>query len=164
MSAQQPVDGSPAPRRAQAGEDVVVPQIPPRLPPSWAVRLLVLRRVVGPLRRRWWKVDPNPPPPLTGRQILERVAELPISFWSYEFEPGVRHLGPMAQDFAAAFGLGRTNRLIEGVDECGVALTAVQASYRRVQKLEARVQQLEAEVVRLQAAERERAQPQTILE
>ncbi len=41
-----------------------------------------------------------------------RLVSLPIHFWTYEFEPGVRHLGPMAQAFAAAFGLGRTNRMM----------------------------------------------------
>jgi hypothetical protein len=101
----------------------------------------VLQRVVGPLRRRLWRVEP-PSPPLSGRQILERVTKLPVSFWTYEFEPGVRHLGPMAQDFAAAFGLGRTNRMINPLDGIGVSLAAIKALHRRIEALEAEVARL----------------------
>jgi len=115
--------------------------------------MFLMRRLVGPLRRRWWKVDRSLPPPLTGPQILERLAALPVSHWTYEFEPGVRHLGPMAQDFAAAFGLGRSNRLIEPIDEGGVALTAIQALYRRVRRLEAEVRDLRAAAAAAAAAE-----------
>jgi hypothetical protein len=121
--------------------DGAVREVPATLPALAAAQLFLLRRVVGPLRRRWWKTEPFPPP-LTGPQILERVSKLPVSYWSYEFEPGVRHLGPMAQDFAAAFGLGRTNRMIDGIDANGIALTAIQALHRRVEHLEAEVAEL----------------------
>ncbi len=56
---------------------------------------------------------------------------LPISKWSYKVEDGsVRHIGPMAQDFAAAFGLGSDDRSIGTVDADGVALAAMQALLR----------------------------------
>src|SRR5262249_54364380 len=43
--------------------------------------------------------------------ILQAVSRLPISTWTYRTEPdGVRHLGPMAQDFRAGFGLGDDDR------------------------------------------------------
>ena len=55
------------------------------------------------------------------RDLLSRVARLPISKWSYKVEDGsVRHIGPMAQDFAAAFGLGSDDRSIGTVDADGV--------------------------------------------
>ena len=38
--------------------------------------------------------------------VLTRVIALPITQWSCDAVPEVRHLGPMAQDFHAAFGLG----------------------------------------------------------
>lgn len=120
-----------------------VREVPSSMPLPAAVQLFALRHVVGPLRRRFWHVDP-PPPPLTGSQVLERVAKLPISFWTYEFEPGVRHLGPMAQDFATAFGLGRSNRMIHPLDGIGVSLTAIKALQRRVAQLEVEVEQLRA--------------------
>jgi endosialidase-like protein len=79
-----------------------------------------------------WAVD--------GFEILEKLAALPISTWNYKSDPAsVRHLGPMAQDFAAAFGLGDDDRTIHRVDANGVLMVAVQALYRRLQSLEAEV-------------------------
>ena len=38
--------------------------------------------------------------------LLARFAALPIATWNYKTQPdSVRHMGPMAQDFCAAFGL-----------------------------------------------------------
>jgi len=68
---------------------------------------------------------------------------LPVSTWTYEFEPGVRHLGPMSQDFAAAFGLGRTNRMIDMVDANGINVVVLKTLLRRMKKLEAEVQRLQ---------------------
>ncbi|WP_245687660.1 hypothetical protein [Rhodococcus phenolicus] len=42
----------------------------------------------------------------------------------------------MAQDFAAAFGLGHSNRRIAVVDANGVCMAAIQALYHRVVILE----------------------------
>ena len=58
--------------------------------------------------------------------VLEKVAALPISQWRYKEErEGVKHMGPMAQDFHEAFGLGINNTSITTVDESGVALAAI---------------------------------------
>lgn len=59
-------------------------------------------------------------------EILERVMQLQVSEWSYKDEPGIRHVGPMAQDFYAAFGLGATEKGISGIDSGGIALAAIQ--------------------------------------
>ncbi len=59
--------------------------------------------------------------------ILRKVAALPVSEWSYTSEGGVRHLGPMAQDFYAAFRVGEDDRHITSIDEDGVALAAIKA-------------------------------------
>jgi hypothetical protein len=60
--------------------------------------------------------------------ILQRVACLPLKTWNYTNEAtSVRHLGPVAQDFHAAFALnGADDRHIADVDEGGVALAAIQ--------------------------------------
>ena len=55
-------------------------------------------------------------------QVLERLVDkVPISHWSYEGDT-VRHMGPMAQDFFDAFGLGGDRRLISSIDADGVAI------------------------------------------
>jgi len=62
------------------------------------------------------------------RSVLDRVAMLPVQTWNYTSEPpAIRHLGPIAQDFHAAFGLnGEDDKHISDVDEAGVALAAIQ--------------------------------------
>jgi hypothetical protein len=70
--------------------------------------------------------------PLSTKHVLEQVARMPITSWSYKAEkPSVRHIGPMAQDFYAAFGLGLDDKHITTIDEGGVALAAIQGLYRR---------------------------------
>jgi hypothetical protein len=63
--------------------------------------------------------------------VLDKVATLPIERWSYKSERGVRHLGPMAQDFYAAFGVGEDDKHITSIDEDGVALAAIKALHAR---------------------------------
>ena len=66
-------------------------------------------------------------------RILAKVAALPVSEWSYTAQgSAVRHLGPMAQDFYAAFGLGEDDKHITTVDEEGVALAAIKALSREL--------------------------------
>ena len=47
----------------------------------------------------------------------------------------MRHLGPMAQDWAATFGLGEDDRTIAMVDASGVALVSIQALYQLIGEL-----------------------------
>jgi endosialidase-like protein len=82
------------------------------------------------------------------RAILAAVARLPIERWSYKGET-VRHLGPMAQDFAAAFGLGADDRHIFTLDAAGVALAAIQGLHALAQAQQARLEALERELTTL---------------
>jgi hypothetical protein len=82
--------------------------------------------------------------PVDPHAVLDRVARLPIGEWSYRDDPGVRHVGPMAQDFHAAFGLGQDERHIAMVDADGVALAAIQALTRIVDDQRAELQRLAA--------------------
>ena len=58
--------------------------------------------------------------------MLAKVSALPLQSWHYTNAPGTRHVGPMAQDFQAAFGLGADDKSIATVDADGVALAAIQ--------------------------------------
>jgi len=63
--------------------------------------------------------------------ILERLASIPIQLWNYKAQDAsVKHIGPMAQDFAAAFGVGENDTTISTVDADGVALAAIQGLYQ----------------------------------
>lgn len=79
-------------------------------------------------------------------EILERLATLRISTWTYGFDhDSVRHIGPMAQDFAETFGLGSSDRRIEIVDASGVCMASIQALHRRLVALEDELARLESE-------------------
>lgn len=85
--------------------------------------------------------------PVNGFEILNLVADLPISTWRYQWEgPQVRHLGPMAQDWVATFGLGEDDTRIALVDANGVALVSVQALYRLIGDLRQEVADLRGQV------------------
>jgi len=79
-------------------------------------------------------------------EVLDKVATLPMSEWQFKSTPGERHLGPMAQDFQAAFGLGGDDKHIATVDEEGVALAAIQGLN---QKLEAQVKEKDGQIAEL---------------
>jgi len=78
--------------------------------------------------------------------ILEQVAQLPVTEWSYKEHISERHIGPVAEDFYETFGLGSDNKYIGGSDASGVALAAIQGLYELVQELQAEVKELRAEL------------------
>lgn len=86
-------------------------------------------------------------------QLLSKINAMPIEMWNYKSKKGVHHIGPVAQDFYAAFGLGQDDRHISTVDEGGVALAAVQELYRMVVSKDAQIQALSAKVEELQKLE-----------
>ncbi len=77
--------------------------------------------------------------------ILTKVASLPVSAWTYKHDAdeGVRHIGPMAQDFYALFGTGASEKGISTLDTSGVALAAIKALYQQNETLRARIDMLE---------------------
>ncbi|CAL9289379.1 tail fiber domain-containing protein [Streptomyces sp. SudanB182_2057] len=87
--------------------------------------------------------------PVNGYRVLEQVVNLPISTWRYHWDPPhVRHLGPMAQDWWQAFGVGENDRTICCTDANGVALVAIQALHRELTELREEVAALRAQVPR----------------
>ena len=70
---------------------------------------------------------------ISSRAVLEKVVALPISEWNFKNESAIRHIGPMAQDFYAAFNVGMDDKHIATVDEGGVALTAIQGLNEKVE-------------------------------
>ena len=76
--------------------------------------------------------------------MLRRLRIVPISTWNYKTEGrAVRHMGPMAQDFSAAFRLGDSDTKIATIDPDGVALAGVQALDQRTTLQQQRIEQLE---------------------
>ena len=88
--------------------------------------------------------------PVDAAAVLAKLRSLPISTWHYRAEAaGIRHLGPMAEDFSKAFGLGEDSRHIATVDEEGVALAAIDALAKRSARQDRTIAALKAELDRL---------------
>jgi len=85
--------------------------------------------------------------------VLDKVASLPISRWSYKSERGVRHVGPMAQDFYAAFGVGEDDKHITSIDEDGVALAAIKALHAENVRLRGVTLSQSAQIAALQGSQ-----------
>jgi hypothetical protein len=83
--------------------------------------------------------------------VLDKVAALPIERWSYRSEHGVQHVGPMAQDFYAAFGVGEDDKHITSIDEDGVALAAIKALHAQNADAHTAIKALRAQNARLAA-------------
>ena len=95
---------SPEPRRPEPERK---PYVTPRLTAHGKIAQATLQDLSTPSDRSLKEGFA----PVDSRAVLAAVAALPIERWSYKGET-VRHLGPMAQDFAAAFGLGADDRHI----------------------------------------------------
>ena len=95
--------------------------------------------------------------PVNSRELLDRLAQLPIQTWNYKSQSeSVRHIGPTAQDFHAAFAVGEDDRHIATVDEAGVALAAIQGlNHRLTEELNRRdgeIQELRQQLNELKTA------------
>ncbi|MBD2203239.1 tail fiber domain-containing protein [Calothrix sp. FACHB-1219] len=79
--------------------------------------------------------------------ILLGIANLPITSWKYKNQDEtIRHIGPMAQDFAAIFNCGESDRFINTVDANGVALAAIQALYQKLQAQDLEINSLSQQI------------------
>lgn len=86
---------------------------------------------------------------IDAHEILHRLSALPVTSWSYKTDPSVRHIGPMAQDFFAAFEVGADDRHIHMIDSSGVAIAAIQALHELSQQQASELSELRAELAEL---------------
>jgi hypothetical protein len=90
--------------------------------------------------------------PVDGKEVVRELATIPVSTWNYKTQnPAVRHMGPMAQDFHAAFKVGEDNRHITTLDSEGVALAAIKGLYAMVQEKDAQIAALQRDGARRDA-------------
>jgi hypothetical protein len=84
---------------------------------------------------------------VNGEEILDRLATLSLSTWNGKgSDPRDRHLGPMAQDFHALFGLGTDDTKIASADLSGVGLAAIQGLYQRLRVVKAQAVEQQATI------------------
>ena len=89
--------------------------------------------------------------PVDTAALLAALANLDITKWSFLAEGAdILHIGPTAQDFRAAFGLGEDDRHITVTDLGGVALAAIQGLLEEIEARDDTIRELER---RLEALE-----------
>jgi hypothetical protein len=88
---------------------------------------------------------------LDPRQVLDKFSRLPLTEWSYKAQdPSIRHIGPMAQDFYAAFGLGEDRLRIGTMDADGVMMAAIQGLNTKVNTRDQKIIAQEKQIAQLQ--------------
>jgi len=79
---------------------------------------------------------------------------MPVTQWRFKSEvdpEGKRHIGPMAQDFYAAFGLGTDDKHISTTDINGVTMAAIQGLNQKVESKDDEIDALKARIAKLEA-------------
>jgi hypothetical protein len=93
--------------------------------------------------------------PVSGRRVLRKLASVPVSTWSYRAQDAsIRHIGPMAQDFYRAFGVGEDRRHISSVDADGVSLAATKGLASIVERQRERMHSQDRKIEKLERAVR----------
>jgi trimeric autotransporter adhesin len=82
--------------------------------------------------------------PVDGQAVLARLAAIPIEQWNYKWESdtGAPNIGPMAQDFKAAFYPGRDDKSISTLEFDGVELAAIQGLNQKLNSKDVEIQEL----------------------
>jgi hypothetical protein len=90
--------------------------------------------------------------PVDSQELLTRLSDLPIQTWNYKTQaPSIRHMGPTAQDFQAAFGVGEDDRHISTVDADGVTMAAIQGLYELTQEQAMQIEAQQEQITTLEA-------------
>lgn len=88
---------------------------------------------------------------LNAKSVLAKVVAMPVTEWNYKDDgTDKKHIGPVAQDFYAAFGLnGDDDKHISVVDEGGVALAAIQGLNQKIEEQMSELKQKQVEIAEL---------------
>ena len=90
------------------------------------------------------------------QEILQRVVDLPVTYWNYrKDEPSLRHIGPTAEDFYAAFQVGNDQRSIAVNDSLGVALAAIKGLYETLEGRDLEIAELKTRLAALEERQAE---------
>jgi len=88
--------------------------------------------------------------PVDNRMILQRVVDMPLTEWNAKTAPDQRHIGPVAEEWWATFGLGSDDKHVSLTDVGGVALAAIKGLNQVVSEKDSVISRLEQTVGTLQ--------------
>ncbi|GAA6184275.1 tail fiber domain-containing protein [Aliiglaciecola sp. NS0011-25] len=89
--------------------------------------------------------------PIDVDSIIAKLANLPMATWSYLNNTEVQHIGPMAEDFYAAFEFGADEKHIAPGDMAAIALITAKKLNEDTVSLSEKVQQKDAEISELKS-------------
>jgi hypothetical protein len=76
-------------------------------------------------------------------EVLKKIDKIPVTEWNYKKIDTIKYIGPMAQDFYAAFQLGGTDSLgINSISIDGVNMAAIKGLIQRTDELNATLAKL----------------------
>jgi hypothetical protein len=95
--------------------------------------------------------------PVNTEAVLEKLAAIPIEQWNYKWEKDtdVPNIGPMAQDFKAAFFPGRDDKGISTLEFDGVELAAIQGLNQKLNEKDAEIQILKQKADKVDSLEKQ---------
>jgi hypothetical protein len=103
--------------------------------------------------------------PVDTKAVLEKLAAVPMQQWNYKWEKDgdVPNIGPMAQDFKAAFYPGRDDKSITTLEFDGVELAAIQGLNQKVDEKDAEIQQLKEKAGKVDSLEKRLAELEQVV-
>ena len=89
--------------------------------------------------------------PLDNQAILNKIVQLPVTQWNYiKDESKSKHIGPVAQDFYAIFGVGNDNKHISTIDPAGISLVGIKALDEKIVEQQKKIDALEERISKLE--------------
>ncbi len=87
--------------------------------------------------------------PVDHQAVMEKLAALHIMEWTYKGQPGVVHIGPVAEDFHSSFAYG-TEAQIFTMDADGITMAAVKALHEENLRQQEQIERLESKIAELE--------------
>jgi len=86
------------------------------------------------------------------QKVLDKLIALPMEKWNYTAQNDkIKHIGPYAQDFNKAYGLGDGKLTISTIDSDGIAFASIQALAERNKQLNQKNKLLESKLSNLES-------------
>ncbi len=83
---------------------------------------------------------------INGKELLQKIMQLPITKWNYKGQASSAHIGPTAQDFYKLFGVGDDDKSISSIDPSGIALRAIQELIVENKKLQMEMKEMQHKI------------------
>jgi hypothetical protein len=80
--------------------------------------------------------------PIEPREVLAKLAAMPVTSWRYKHDPSRRYIGPTSQHFMEAFYLGDYNKGINVLDADGVTFAAIKGLVQELKERDKEIKEL----------------------